>query len=1259
MLQHLSFTKWVQLSTRSPFLFFLFLFFGSTNTTFAEDLKILKMGLGTGSITSTPGGINCGMDCDGTYALGTSVTLTASPAAGSVFAGWEGDATGVATSITVTMNTDLDIRAVFNLAAPIPQMTDFSPSGIQMYLAANPDVNTPALFLAALPTDFKQNWILLSRSESLQTGTAKYPRLLLPNEDATVVFTIGMVTHSSYPGSHPNAIECMQWDAADKNFRFHEIVLAAIPAMGSVPARSRMISIDDSKCSKCHSTRNVLNSSSSPGTTGFPIGLVKVKNKPNWDSYDSWGGMLPFNRDRIYQGTVEAAAFRSLFNLWNWRNGIENDLIRQMIEQLELQPPHVLPSSPHSIIRDLDETADIDHIKFGFDGLPPIAVTSTSSDYSFGAASAPTSSYNQGGRYVTLRHSNPMPTPNNDTYGNPGSDEGRGVQLFDLLGGLDGNINCQRVADELVTHAFATGSFPIDIRPIALAITKNNLLQVNSATNTVQTVGPLPALTIDLSFFDSRNGMNISDLINDTRTRTESMPKRKADIQKINLDRTGDIYSVSPTDGLIQEFGAATAAGTSTATSRIRQDVFQRPIDLGAPDATVMGGKMVDREAYFINTQKIALYRYFLEPLEVAVDKWSMGVRGRSRTYSFADVFGAYLNVIEPTLVNSLQTNPPAGFSSTFDPNNSTELINAVNSTLATLPAVNEVPKFTNVQRIFNKSCIECHGGLDYPPYSNYSSFLDFSENENPSGVEQRLDRSYNRATAVTTNDPATSSLYNRLVSTSEDCPFGMMPCGGPALSKTDIETIRRWIVGARPYTHGDPHIRTIDGINYDFQAAGEFVLLRGVGLEIQTRQTAVETSAPLGPNSHTGLTSCVSVNTAVAIKLGSNRITYQPQLNGAADPEGLHLRVNGKRVQLGAAGIPLGSGDRIMPTSAPGGVQIEAAGGTVIVLTPGWWNHYQLWYLNIDARHVRATEGLMGQVAAGNWLPAMPDGSLLGPKPDGLGQRYEILYYVFGEAWRVNNDNTLFDYAPGTSTEDFSLVQWPNGNQPDSCKLPQGQEPIKPPMKLVDLKKATLLCGDIQDPDRKANCIQDVMITGDVNFAETYLRADKIDRNKMPTAPVLTFPENFQTGLSLPIDFSWNEASDGDGEELTYKYYVWPVDMAPNTNEAVLVGNANASGGGNRCAWLLLLIVLLILLLLYFLGLKNNPKLFRWLALAIILVAMLLYYFVCNGKKSKAGKLSHTPTELEAGKAYYWRVIVEDTNGGVTHSETRRFETK
>ncbi|MBI2875886.1 MAG: hypothetical protein HYY20_03290 [Candidatus Tectomicrobia bacterium] len=50
-----------------------------------------NVGTGIGMVTSSHTGINCGTDCSEPYASGTEVILTASPAEGSVFAGWSED----------------------------------------------------------------------------------------------------------------------------------------------------------------------------------------------------------------------------------------------------------------------------------------------------------------------------------------------------------------------------------------------------------------------------------------------------------------------------------------------------------------------------------------------------------------------------------------------------------------------------------------------------------------------------------------------------------------------------------------------------------------------------------------------------------------------------------------------------------------------------------------------------------------------------------------------------------------------------------------------------------------------------------------------------------------------------------------------------------------------------------------------------------------------------------------------------------------
>jgi len=73
-------------------------------------------GTARGSITSSPAGINCGATCKAAFPSGTTVTLTASPAAGYVFSGWSGDCAGTGSCI-VSMTAPKSAFATF-AAAP-------------------------------------------------------------------------------------------------------------------------------------------------------------------------------------------------------------------------------------------------------------------------------------------------------------------------------------------------------------------------------------------------------------------------------------------------------------------------------------------------------------------------------------------------------------------------------------------------------------------------------------------------------------------------------------------------------------------------------------------------------------------------------------------------------------------------------------------------------------------------------------------------------------------------------------------------------------------------------------------------------------------------------------------------------------------------------------------------------------------------------------------------------------------------------------
>ena len=97
---------------------------GLVETATVYTLSVALAGSGLGTVTSWPAGIDCGSTCSDVYPSGTEVTLTATAASGSMFAGWSGAGCSGTGSCQVTMSAVESVTATFDEACVVPEATD-------------------------------------------------------------------------------------------------------------------------------------------------------------------------------------------------------------------------------------------------------------------------------------------------------------------------------------------------------------------------------------------------------------------------------------------------------------------------------------------------------------------------------------------------------------------------------------------------------------------------------------------------------------------------------------------------------------------------------------------------------------------------------------------------------------------------------------------------------------------------------------------------------------------------------------------------------------------------------------------------------------------------------------------------------------------------------------------------------------------------------------------------------------------------------
>jgi von Willebrand factor type D domain len=252
----------------------------------------------------------------------------------------------------------------------------------------------------------------------------------------------------------------------------------------------------------------------------------------------------------------------------------------------------------------------------------------------------------------------------------------------------------------------------------------------------------------------------------------------------------------------------------------------------------------------------------------------------------------------------------------------------------------------------------------------------------------------------------------------------------------------------------GDPHLVSIDGYRYDFQGAGEYVAARGLqGFEVQFRLV------PWGDSKKASLIS------TVAFMVGSDRVTVGREGK-------FTLRVNGT-ITAEQDGVFRLRGGGIVARRESSVFVFWPSGGDARIIANSL-GHLEVWIRVSDEAKAKLA-GLLGDFD-GDPLndKRLPNGEVI-ELPDQRSSEYiGVLYRKFGDAWKVTDKTSLFDYEPGKSSADYDIPDFPAA----VASLDSLEESAR--------ARAIQVCraAGLGESSAFQDCVLDVAVTGDSRFA-------------------------------------------------------------------------------------------------------------------------------------------------------------------------------
>ena len=211
-------------------------------------------------------------------------------------------------------------------------------------------------------------------------------------------------------------------------------------------------------------------------------------------------------------------------------------------------------------------------------------------------------------------------------------------------------------------------------------------------------------------------------------------------------------------------------------------------------------------------------------------------------------------------------------------------------------------------------------------------------------------------------------------------------------------------VAAAKARAYGDPHLVTLDGLNYDLQAVGEFTLVAvpGAGPVIQSRFIA------MSPD--------FSAVSAIAFEWAESLVELRPDGSVLADGRPLLIR-DGEGFSVDGGGYLVRDEGRVLvqwPAPSAG-----EAGAALV-----WEPRGGVGFVGVALPPSAAGEavGLLGDFD-GDPLDDLKlrDGTQLPARVTPT-----VLHDGFADSWRVRAGESFFTYAPGQSSRTFTDLSFP-----------------------------------------------------------------------------------------------------------------------------------------------------------------------------------------------------------------------------------------